>query len=127
MLAAQFCETSFCTPGEFVEFAGTVSEMLLKDVDTQLLLSLEVDGFVGSTAQAAASTMARARRERHGEDLEPVFARALVGDPVQVAERLSELRSAGVAQVVVALHDPHDGDALEALAFARQLMSDAST
>ncbi len=127
MLAATFYETSFCTPQEFVVFASAVSELHQQSTETQPLLSLEIDGFVGSTTEAAASTVARAMHERHGEDLERVFARALVGDPGQVAQRLSELRSAGVAQVVVALHDPHDPDATEALALARQRMSDTPT
>lgn len=45
-----------------------------------------------------------------------MLQRAVVGVPEDAVGRLVELAEAGVDQVVVALHDPHDRDALEAIA-----------
>ncbi len=116
-LAGEFAdtwETSFRTAAEVVtqreEFGA------LGGVASSLTRSLEIDAFVGTTRSAVDEILRRARSERLGEDLDAVFERALVGTPELVAEQLAVLGRAGVDQVVVALHDPHDPDALEALA-----------
>ncbi len=88
-----------------------------------VLRSLEVDALVGTTAASAAVVAAAFDRDRAGEDLSALRSRALVGEPSAAAERLAALAEAGVDQVVIAAHDPHDPDALEALALARSLIA----
>ncbi len=105
-------ETSFRTAAEF-----TAQRQQFGNAST-VTASLEVDAFVGTAASAVDRVLRRARAERGSEDLEAVFERALVGTPDVVADQLGALKTAGVHQVVVALHDPHDPDALEALADA---------
>ena len=68
--------------------------------------------------------LARVRADRPDEDLDPVLDRALVGTPADAAGRIAELAAAGADQLVVALHDPHDPEALEALATAARLAVD---
>ncbi|MDH4362782.1 MAG: LLM class flavin-dependent oxidoreductase [Acidimicrobiia bacterium] len=108
-------ETSFATP---VELAGRYREMHRMSAGRPIVCSLEIDGFVASTPARVDRLLARVRSDRADEDLEPVLARALVGTPADVEVRLAELARAGADQLVVALHDPHDPDALEALATA---------
>lgn len=111
---AQVWETSFCTPAEFAERDRRMEQLL---GDRRVIRSLEIDGFLSLTPAGLARLLDRVRAERGpAEDLDRVFDRALVGTPPQAAERLGELARVGVEQVVVALHDPHDVDALEALA-----------
>ena len=119
---AQFCETSFCTPAEVCAYADSLKELGVSPDNSPPLCSLEIDGFVGSTKESVNAVVAAARAERQGEDLAAVFSRALRGQPAEIAEQLNELSQAGVAQVVVALHDPHDPDAIGALAAARDLL-----
>ena len=114
---AQIWETSFCTPTEFAERDARMNELL---GDRNIVRSLEIDGFLSLTDAGLTRLLDRVRSERGvGEDLDPVFDRALLGTPPQARERLLELADAGVDQVVVALHDPHDPDALDALVSAR--------
>ncbi|MEM9131423.1 MAG: LLM class flavin-dependent oxidoreductase [Actinomycetota bacterium] len=135
---AEVWESSFRTPAEFAaldaEFrarADAVAERSLgrsgrsgRSGLTERLerveRSLEIDAFVGTDGKRASAAMTALHRERSGEDLDRVVARALVGPPSQVGERLAELAAAGVDQVVIAAHDPHDPDALEALARGRE-------
>jgi alkanesulfonate monooxygenase SsuD/methylene tetrahydromethanopterin reductase-like flavin-dependent oxidoreductase (luciferase family) len=116
---AQVWETSFCTPDEFRQQAARMTE-LLGDDDRQVVRSLEIDGFVSTTPGGFDRLLDRVGTERgSAEDLDPILDRALVGTPPEAASRLTALGGAGVEQVVVALHDPHDPDALEALAETR--------
>lgn len=113
---AQVWETSFCTPTEFRDQAAIMDDLLGGRVMER---SLEIDGFVARTDDEVTRLLDRVRAERGaGEDLEPVFERALVGTPSRATERLVALADAGVDQIVVALHEPHQPEALEALAEA---------
>ena len=109
-------ETSFATAAEFTDRLSVFRKLA---TGRQYRTSLEIDGFVSMTPDGVGHLIDRVRGERGGsEDLGPVFERALVGSPDVVAEQLDVLAVAGVDQIVVALHDPHDHDALEALAEA---------
>lgn len=111
--SADVWETSFCTPAEFADLDARFVELAPARTVTR---SLEIDGFMSQTQRGLSHLLDRVRSDRgRTEDLEPVFARALVGTPAQAADRLAELAAVGVDQVVVALHDPHDPDAIEAL------------
>lgn len=110
----QVWETSFCTPSEF---AAQDHRMQTMGGDRHVVRSLEIDGFLSTTQDGFDRLLERVRHERgSNEDLDRVFERALCGTPSQAGERLAELAGVGVEQVVVALHDPHDADALDALA-----------
>ncbi|MDH3302660.1 MAG: LLM class flavin-dependent oxidoreductase [Acidimicrobiia bacterium] len=113
---ADIWETSFATPAEFGErWAALRAVGVGRDVRT----SLEIDGFVSMTRDGVRRLTDQVRAERGSEDLEAVLGRALIGTPVEVARQLDALANVGVDQVVVALHDPHEPDAIEALASAR--------
>ena len=116
-VAAQFAdvwETSFCTPMEFADQKARIAELL---GGREITRSLEIDGFVSTTTDGLDRLLGRVEAERGAnEDLDAVLKRALVGVPKKAAGRLLELADAGVDQVVVALHDPHSRDALEAIA-----------
>lgn len=105
-------ETSFRTAAEFVAQRRQFGSK------SSVTASLEIDAFVGTDASEVDRVLRQARAERGSEDLEAVFERALVGTPDVVADQLAALEATGVQQVVVALHDPHNPDALEALAKA---------
>jgi alkanesulfonate monooxygenase SsuD/methylene tetrahydromethanopterin reductase-like flavin-dependent oxidoreductase (luciferase family) len=110
---ADVWETSFCTPAEFSERDVRFAEM---GGGRNILRSLEIDGFLSQTSGGLNHLLDRVRSERGPvEDLEPVLERALVGIPSDAVGRLRELKAAGVDQVVVALHDPHDPDAIAAI------------
>lgn len=113
-------ETSFCTPAEFAERRSRFDELAAAQ-HRQVQHSLEIDGFVATTSDRLDALLARVGRERgQSEDLKPILARALVGTPKTVAKQLTDLSTAGVDQVVVAIHDPLDVDALESLAAAAE-------
>jgi alkanesulfonate monooxygenase SsuD/methylene tetrahydromethanopterin reductase-like flavin-dependent oxidoreductase (luciferase family) len=113
-------ETSFCTPSEFKAQNARLTEMVR---GREVTRSLEIDGFVSQTSVGLSRLLDRFRSDRGGaEDLDPVLDRALVGVPDQAVNRLGELEAAGVEQVVVALHDPHDPDAIAALAETAALL-----
>lgn len=115
---ADVWETSFCTPSEFGQRRAEMTDRL---DGRPIRCALEIDGFVASTDRAAGRLIDRVRADRGGtEDLEPVLHRALTGDPTTVAGQLGALAEAGVDQLLVAFHDPHDRDGLEALAEARR-------
>lgn len=112
-------ETSFATPAEFGErWTAFRAAGVGRDVHT----SLEIDGFVSMTSDGFGRLAERVRAERgRSEDLDTIFERALLGTPDDVAPQLEALARVGVEQVVVALHDPHDPDAIEALASAQAM------
>ena len=123
-LAGEFADTwgtSFRTAAEVVTQREDFA--VLGAFASSLTVSLEIDAFIGTTRSAADQVLRRATSERPGEDLDAVFERALLGTPDVVAEQLAVLGRAGVDQVVVALHDPHDPDALEALAQSAERLS----
>ncbi len=119
---ADVWETSFCTPAEFATRNATFAGLL--EPERPVVRSLEIDGFVSCTAAGFQRLLDRVRAERgEAEDLDAIFERALVGVPSKAAIRLRELAAVGVDQVVVALHDPHDADALDAIAETVSLLS----
>lgn len=105
-------ETSFATPEEWTERA--------RHAPPALASSLEIDGFVGAEDDADL-VWRQVERDRAGEDLDAVRRRALVGSPSHVAEQIDRLFQAGVEQLVVALHDPHDLDTVARLGEAGRL------
>lgn len=113
---ADVWETSFATPAEFDRRWATFRTF---GPSSHVRTSLEIDGFVSTTSDGVDRLVDRVRAERGSEDLDALFARALVGTPADVAKQLAALADVGVDQVVVALHDPHDPDAIEALASAQ--------
>ncbi|MEM9465193.1 MAG: LLM class flavin-dependent oxidoreductase [Actinomycetota bacterium] len=95
---------------------STVEEWRIRAADASggLRTSLEIDAFVGSGTDPD-RIWRDAARDRDGEDLEAIRARSLVGAPATIAEQLHALGAAGVERLVVALHDPHDLDAITGL------------
>lgn len=121
-MKADVWETSFCTVSEFADRNARFTEL---GPPRDIIRSLEIDGFLTRTTDGLDQLLDRVQRERGiDEDLGPVLDRALVGLPSNAAVRLRELAAVGVDQVVVALHDPHDPEALRALADAVNLVSD---
>ncbi len=112
-------ETSFCTPAEFTEQFERMRR--LTGHQRRLPTSLEIDGFVALDGGNVDKLLSRVREERAGEDLDRVFERALIGTPDDAAQKMAELADCGVDQLLIALHDPHDGEALEAVAEAARL------
>ncbi len=108
-------ETSFATPDELADRVGQIRALA---AGRPITCSLEIDGFMASTPAGVERLLGRVRADRAGEDLEPVLARALVGTPADASARIAALAASGADRLVVALHDPHDADALEALAAA---------
>ena len=78
--------------------------------------SLEVDGFVGT--DGGTRIWAQVASDRATEDLDVIRRRSLHGGVDEVAAQIRVLHEAGVGQLVVALHEPHDLDAIETLAAA---------
>ncbi|MBT8241996.1 MAG: LLM class flavin-dependent oxidoreductase [Acidimicrobiia bacterium] len=111
---ADVWETSFCTPAEFAHRTARFSSL---ENDRRIVRSLEIDGFLSMTDEGLRRLHRRVRAERGAdEDLDGVFSRALLGVPSDAVGRLEELEAVGVEQVVVALHDPLDPDAIHAVA-----------
>lgn len=104
---AQIWETSYQTPEQY---AGRTAKFV-----GDAIRSLEVDGFVGSTDASVAAGTKAAKQQRQLEDVDALFDRSLVGVPSQIAEKIRRFEVAGVQQLLIALHDPHDVDALDAL------------
>ncbi len=114
---ADVWETSFATPAEF---AQRNAEMGRLRGDRPLVRSLEIDGFVAADQGSLDQLLAEVHSDRgQHEDVAAIMDRALVGTPNQVADQLGRLAAAGVDQVLVAAHDPHDSGLLEALSEAR--------
>lgn len=78
--------------------------------------SLEVDGFVGR--DGGVRIWAQVEADRAAEDLDVIRRRSLHGGVDEVAAQIRALHEVGVDQLVVALHEPHDLDAVETLAAA---------
>ncbi|MEO0493863.1 MAG: LLM class flavin-dependent oxidoreductase [Actinomycetota bacterium] len=106
---ADVWETSWCTVDEWRD-RDTVAGL-----PPSIGRSLEIDGFVGLDAAGVERTWARVGSDRAGEDLDLLRAKSLHGTPETVADQIATLGSAGVEQLVVALHDPNDLDAISAL------------
>lgn len=112
--SADVWESSFATPAEFTARNDDMTALV---GDRSVVRSLEIDGFLSGSEDGMKRLIERVTVERGAnEDLDAIFSRALLGTPTRAAERLRELANVGVDQVVVALHDPHDPDALGALA-----------
>ncbi len=112
-------ESSFCTPEEYATLRGRFDDLVGGRAVTR---SLEIDGFLAPTRADADRLLDRVRLDRSAEDLAPVIERALTGPPAEAAAQLRALADVGVDQVVVALHDPLDVAAIEALAEAVSLL-----
>ncbi|MFV0258999.1 MAG: LLM class flavin-dependent oxidoreductase [Acidimicrobiales bacterium] len=121
---ARSWETSFCTPTEYVRRRTRFASIAARVAPGRTVTgSLEVDAFVATTRAGVDAVLAAAGAERgRGEDLGPVFDRALVGTPDRIAADLAALARAGVDRVLVAPHDPLDLDAIAALADAGRLV-----
>ena len=65
-----------------------------------------------------AAVVQAVRRERGAAHADRVIERSLHGTRVEVERGLAALRSAGVEQLLLAFHDPHDHLALEVFAEA---------
>lgn len=114
-LATRFAdrwEASFATEDEW--------QRRNRAVPNGLHNSLEIDGFIGSLSDPD-EVWRSVARDRSVEDLEAVRERALVGTPETVARQITHLGRAGVDQLVVALHDPLDLDAITRLGTAASL------
>ncbi len=121
---ADVWETSFCTPAEFAARNDVMTELV---GGRPLVRSLEIDGFVAPTGAAAAELIDTVRTDRGAsEDLGPILERALVGDPSEAVTRVAELEAVGVDQLVIALHDPHDREAIESVGEIVRLIGAAS-
>jgi alkanesulfonate monooxygenase SsuD/methylene tetrahydromethanopterin reductase-like flavin-dependent oxidoreductase (luciferase family) len=117
---ADVWETSFCTPAEFAERAARLTDLC---GGRHVVRSLEIDGFVSRSASGLGRLLDQFHSQRGTDaDTDHLLERALVGVPDEAVHRLRELEAAGVDQVVVALHDPHDQDALEAVAETAELI-----
>lgn len=121
---AHVWEASYCTPAEYCELNARFESI---EPRNEVQRSLEIDGFVSQTDKGHKLLLDRVHAERADEDLEAIFARALTGTPNGVADTLQQLVAVGVDQVVVALHDPHDPDAIEALAEAATMVRDQNS
>ena len=99
-------ETSFATADEWRERALAAPSNRAN--------SLEVDAFVGSASDPDL-VWRRAARDRANEDLDLLRSRALTGSPALVARQIAAYGEVGVEQLVVALHDPLDLDAIARL------------
>lgn len=115
---ADVWETSFQTPDEYRDRAAAFPHPAKRTIRH----CLEIDGFLGTTRSRADAVLRAARSQRSGEHLDAIFARALIGVPEEAAERVRLLQQAGVQRFVVALHDPLDPDAVEALAATAELV-----
>ena len=114
---ADVWETSFATPSEFADRSAEMDRLL---DGRSIVRCLEIDGFIALDQRRLDQVLAAVRQDRGAnEDLTEIFDRALVGTPDQVADHLGRLAAAGVDQVLVAAHDPHDHDVLETLTEAR--------
>ncbi|MCP5024849.1 MAG: LLM class flavin-dependent oxidoreductase, partial [Actinomycetia bacterium] len=108
-------EVSFRTAGEL---KSLVDSHECHGDPCQLPISLEIDGFLGSSPGRVDSLLASVATDRSTESFDELRKRALVGTVPQVVETIGGLQAAGAQQLVVALHDPHDIGALETLAEA---------
>lgn len=123
LLAAEHAdqwETSFCTPDEVRDRIARFASLC---PDRVVPCSLEIDAFVAtdrSRADAIEAAVAT-RRAAAGARVDAIMARALRGTPADIAVHMRALAAAGVEQLVVVPDDPHDPDALEAIATARAM------
>lgn len=101
-------ETSFCTIDEW--------RSRVEAAPAALANSLEIDAFIAPDARRLDGVLERVRRERTKDDLGPVLERALIGTPDEIGDQIAAWADAGADQLLLALHDPTDRDAIAALA-----------
>jgi len=116
---ADVWEASYRSPAEFVALASRL-EVLPGATQRSIGRSLELDVFVGRNAREAAAVVARVKEERGPDRAPQVIERSIRGTPPEIVPQLASLHSAGVEQLVLAFHDPHDVAALEGFAEAMQ-------
>ncbi len=116
---ADVWEASYRTPEEFGELSA-LFDAASPPGRTAVHRALEIDVFVGRSRERADAVLAEVRAHRGPEHAPRVIERALHGTPREVAAQLSRLAAAGVDQLLLAFHDPHDAGALEAFAEARE-------
>ena len=116
---ADVWESSFCTPAAFTALRTRFERLATDHAGAPISYSLEIDAALGTTSASASAAVTRFASDRADEDVGALRTRALLGEPEAAAERIAELAEAGVEQLVVAAHDPHDPDGLEALVAAR--------
>ena len=111
---ADICELSYL---ELRSYERLRSEVERHAMGRSLRFSLEVDGFVARDERRVAALRDQIGRMR-GHAAGPVWDRSLNGTPPQLRAQLRRYRDAGVDQLLVALDDPFDRDAVELLASA---------
>ncbi len=116
---ADVWEASYRTPAEFAALRARF-EAQAAGRARPVLRSLEVDGFVGRDRERLRALLGELREQRGAEHAPRVIERALCGRPEEIPEQLARLREVGVEQLLLAFHDPHEAQALEAFAEARE-------
>ncbi|MGI9591588.1 MAG: LLM class flavin-dependent oxidoreductase [Myxococcota bacterium] len=122
---ADVWEASYRTPAEFAELSARFAAEPV-GARPAVVRALEVDVFIGMDAARAGAVLSRVREERPPEQVDHVVERSLHGTPEQVAAQLAGLAEVGVEQLLLAFHDPHDAEALEAFAEAMDVFASAS-
>ncbi len=114
---ADVWEASYRTPEEFAELSA-LFDAASPPARGPVVRALEIDVFVGRSREQAGAVLSAVREERGPEHAPRVIERSLHGTPDEVAAQLARVASAGVEQLLLAFHDPHDARALEAFAEA---------
>lgn len=116
---ADVWEASYRSPEAFAALASRLDA--LPDATQRCIgRSLELDAFVGRSAREAAAVVARVKEERGPDRSSQVIERSIRGTPREIVPQLASLQSAGVEQLVLAFHDPHDIAALKGFAEAME-------
>ena len=122
---ADVWEASYRTPAEFAQLSARL-DAERGEARAPVVRALEVDVFIGGDAARASAVLSRVREERPPEHVSHVIERSLYGTSEQVAAQLAGLAEVGVEQLLLAFHDPHDADALEAFAEAMNVFASAN-
>jgi alkanesulfonate monooxygenase SsuD/methylene tetrahydromethanopterin reductase-like flavin-dependent oxidoreductase (luciferase family) len=110
---ADVWETSYQLPADF--------EVLASRFDAprdRVARALEIDVFVAGSSEGLAELDGQLRSERGSQRAEQVMSRSIHGLAGDLPAQLAALESAGVDQLLLAFHDPHDISALEIFARA---------
>ena len=112
---ADVWETSWQTPAEYAE---RLSRFTRSSDGRAVIHSLEVDAFTAHDSVGVECTLAEVQGQRGLDDeaLQTLMERSLIGTPEAVGQRIHAYADAGVDQLLIALHEPHDAGALDALA-----------